>query len=260
VVFGSNLPSLGQWLMRFVFPSVLSIVATLLILQWVFRSELRGAIEQRIEASPLTRHGRMVVVGLALTVAGLLIASAFDRDLGLPTCLIAVVVAAIVCGLARKNPLPLLREISWSTLALVAGLFVLVEAIVGVGGLKYTQAWLEKAQGMGVAAGTFVTGICVGVANNVVNNLPLGLIAGSTLRATHATRLISSAVLIGVDVGPNLAITGSLATILWLIALRKERLDVSFWSFFKVGVIAMPVALLSSLAGALAMEWLMRNI
>jgi hypothetical protein len=35
---------------------------------------------------------------------------------------------------------------------------------------------------------------------------------------------------------------------------------VSFWSFFKVGVIAMPVALLSSLAGALAMEWLMRNI
>jgi len=260
VVFGSNLPSLGQWLMRFVFPSVLSIVATLLILQWVFRSELRGAIEQRIEASPLTRHGRMVVVGLALTVAGLLIASAFDRDLGLPTCLIAVVVAAIVCGLARKNPLPLLREISWSTLALVAGLFVLVEAVVGVGGLKYTQAWLEKAQGMGVAAGTFVTGICVGVANNVVNNLPLGLIAGSTLRATHASRLISSAVLIGVDVGPNLAITGSLATILWLIALRKERLDVSFWSFFKVGVIAMPVALLSSLAGALAMEWLMRNI
>jgi len=260
VVFDSHLPSLGQWLLRFLLPSVLSITATLFTLQLIFRSELQGKIEDSPEVSPLTRHGRMVVVGLALTVAGLLVASAFGRDLGLPTCVIAVIVAAIVCGLARKNPLPLLREISWSTLALVAGLFVLVEAVVGIGGLQYTQAWLERVQGMAVATGTLVTGLVVGVANNLVNNLPLGLIAGSTLRGTQATRLISSAVLIGVDVGPNLAITGSLATILWLIALRKERLDVSFWRFFKVGVIAMPVALFSSLAGALAMEWLMRNI
>ena len=260
VVFDSHLPSLGQWLLRFLLPSVLSITATLFTLQLIFSSELQGKIEDSPEVSPLTRHGRMVVVGLALTVAGLLVASAFGRDLGLPTCVIAVIVAAIVCGLARKNPLPLLREISWSTLALVAGLFVLVEAVVGIGGLQYTQAWLERVQGMAVATGTLVTGLVVGVANNLVNNLPLGLIAGSTLRGTQATRLISSAVLIGVDVGPNLAITGSLATILWLIALRKERLDVSFWRFFKVGVIAMPVALFSSLAGALAMEWLMRNI
>jgi arsenical pump membrane protein len=33
---------------------------------------------------------------------------------------------------------------------------------------------------------------------------------------------------IGVELGPNLSVAGSLATILWLIALRKEKLDVSF--------------------------------
>jgi arsenical pump membrane protein len=50
--------------------------------------------------------------------------------------------------------------------------------------------------------------------------------------------------LIGIDLGPNLSVTGSLATILWLIALRRENLQVSAWSFLKAGVIVMPVALL----------------
>jgi arsenical pump membrane protein len=76
-----------------------------------------------------------------------------------------------------------------------------------------------------------IMGFTVGVANNLVNNLPLGLIAGSTLQAAHAKGLIADAVLIGVDLGPNLSTTGSLATILWLIALRKEKLDVTLLGF-----------------------------
>jgi len=48
-----------------------------------------------------------------------------------------------------------------------------------------------------------ITGFAVGVANNLVNNLPLGLIAGSTLQAAHAKGLIADAVLIGVDLGPK---------------------------------------------------------
>jgi arsenical pump membrane protein len=51
-------------------------------------------------------------------------------------------------------------------------------------------------------------------------------------------------VLIGVDVGPNLSVTGSLATVLWLIALRREGERVSGWQFLKVGLVVMPPALL----------------
>jgi len=65
---------------------------------------------------------------------------------------------------------------------------------------------------------------------------------------------LTNVVMIGVDLGPNLSITGSLATILWLLALRKEKLDVSFWKFLQVGAIAMPVALLAALAGAILMQ------
>ena len=177
-----------------------------------------------------------------------------DRNLGLPTLVTAVAVAAMVSLKARSNPLPLAREISGSTLVLVAGLFVMVDGVESLGALGHTQAWLVWAETRAPWAGTLITGFAVGFANNLVNNLPLGLIAGSTLHATHAQGLIASAVLIGVDLGPNLSITGSLATILWLIALRREKLNVTFWSFLKAGAIVMPVALLFSLCGAIAMQ------
>ena len=79
-------------------------------------------------------------------------------------------------------------------------------------------------------------------------------------QAAHAKGLIANAILIGVDLGPNLSVTGSLATILWLLALRKEKLDVSFWRFLKVGAVAMPAALLLSISGAILMQMLYRTL
>jgi len=59
-------------------------------------------------------------------------------------------------------------------------------------------------------------------------------------------------VLIGVDLGPNLSVTGSLATILWLTSLRREGIEVSALSFLKIGGVVMFPALLLSLAVLLA--------
>lgn len=254
VVFRNQMPPLGRWLVWFGVPSVLSVMTTFAVLRWIFRKQLVGRIEHPVEDHALTRHGKFVVGGLAATAVVLLTTSALNRDLGLPTFLTAVVVTTVASVAARSNPLKLAGEISWSTLALVASLFVLVDAVETIGAMRQTQAWLAQAETLPPAAGAMIVGFAVGVANNVVNNLPLGLMAGSTLQVAHAKALLASVVLIGVDLGPNLSISGSLATILWLIALRKEKLNVSFWSFLKLGAIAMPVALLVSLGGAIVMQ------
>jgi arsenical pump membrane protein len=258
VVFHNQMPPLGRWLVAFGVPCLLSIAATFAVLRWLFRKQLCAVIECEVETKPLSGDGKLVLAGLAGMVAVLLVASSLDKDLGLPTCLAALAITAIVSVRARSNPLSLAREISWGTLALVAGLFVLVDAMESVGAMQRTKEWLVWAEALGSSNGALVTGLFVGVANNLVNNLPLGLIAGNTLQAAHAKGLIANAVLIGVDLGPNLSITGSLATILWLIALRREKLDVSFWDFLKVGVVAMPVALLISLGGAIVMQMCFR--
>jgi arsenical pump membrane protein len=256
VVFRSNMPPLGRWLASFGLPSILSIAATYLVLRFVFRKELADGTQADDGAKPLSANGVIVLGGIASMVAVLLTASALDKDLGLPACLAALAITAVVCIKARSNPWTLMKNISWATIALVAGLFIMVEAVQSVGALKLTQAAFHEVQRLAPAYAALVTGFVVGIANNLVNNLPLGLIAGATLQAEHARGLIADAVLIGVDLGPNLSVTGSLATILWLIALRKEKLNVSGWDFFKAGALAMPVALAAAMGGVILMQTL----
>ncbi len=253
VVFHTGMPPLGQWLLAFGMPSVLSIAATYAAMRWYFRNDLCQQIECEVAPVELRSGGKLVLIGLALMVAALLAASAMKKDLGLPTCLAAVAITAVSMVTSRSNPLKLLREISWGTILLVAGLFVMVDAMESQGALQVTQAWLAWAQHLAPATGALVVGFFVGVANNLVNNLPLGLIAGGTIQAAHVQGLLTNAVMIGVDLGPNLSVTGSLATILWLLALRKEGLDVSVWKFLKLGLIAMPIALAAALGGAILM-------
>jgi arsenical pump membrane protein len=254
VVFHHGMPPLGSWLASFAVPSVLSIAVTYAVMRWLFRRELAETIEHQVEVEPLPQEGKLVLVGLAMMVGVLLTASALKQDLGLPACAAALALTAVVSIRTKCNPIKLAREISWGTLALVAGLFVMVRAVESVGALRVTEEWLAWVERMGPAAGALLTGFAVGVGNNLINNLPLGLLAGATLQAAHAKGLLANAVLIGVDLGPNLSVTGSLATILWLLALRKEKLDVSFWEFLKVGAVAMPVALLASIGGAVLMQ------
>lgn len=254
VVFQGAMPPLGHWIMAFGVPSLLSIITTFVVLRWIFRKQLRAESEDASDEIPLDANGKLVIAGVGLIVLVLLAASWKGKDLGLPTCLAALVITGTMCIKEKSNPLRLAREISWETLALVAGLFIMVDAMESIGLMEYSKRWLGYAAHLGVFSGELVTGFVVGVANNLVNNLPLGLIAGSTVHASRASDFVANAVLIGVDLGPNLSITGSLATILWLIALRREKLDVSFWDFFRVGVIAMPAALLAALAGSIVMR------
>jgi arsenical pump membrane protein len=264
VVFHTGMPPLGRWLADFGLPSLLSIVVTFLVMRFLFRDELCKSIECEVDNVNLSDNGKLVLVGLALMIAVLLTASTMKKDLGLPTCLAALAITAVICIKSRSNPIKLAREISWATLLLVAGLFVMVDAVESQGALNLTQQWLVWASSLGQSIGAMVVGFAVGIANNVVNNLPLGLIAGGTIQAAHTKGLIANAVLIGVDLGPNLSVTGSLATILWLLALRKdsaegtggEKLDVSFWKFLKVGAVAMPLALFAALGGAILMHML----
>jgi Na+/H+ antiporter NhaD/arsenite permease-like protein len=84
-------------------------------------------------------------------------------------------------------------------------------------------------------ATSWIAAIAVAVASNIINNLPVGLIAAATNRAAEIPAHAAAAILIGIDVGPNLSVTGSLATILWLIALRREGENVTSLRFLKFG-------------------------
>lgn len=252
VVFRTDMPPLAEWLRIFLIASVLSIVATYFALRWYCRKELQGSIKSITEPSQLSTAGKLTLAGIGIVAAVLLTASAMDKDLGLPTCFSAILIALVISIRERTRPSELLSEISWSVLPLVAGLFILVEAINTAGALHLSQTALEAFRHLPRIQSALGAAFGVGVGTNLINNLPLGLIAGASIHAAHITGVLRSVILVGIDLGPNLSVTGSLATILWLIAIRKEGLNVSAWKFLKAGMIVMPPALaLSAVAVAL---------
>jgi arsenical pump membrane protein len=257
VVFHTGMPPLSRWLVAFLLPSLLSILVTYIVLRLYFRHELDSNLQPDDDGTAaLTPGGKLVLIGLALVVIVLLITSALGKDLGLPTCIAAVVITAAVLLRTHSNPVPLLKQISWSTLALVAALFILVEAMQTIGALTFTQHFLLAAQHLAAPVAALAVGFTVAIANNLINNLPVGLIAANTLALIHTQGLLRDVILIAVDLGPNLSVTGSLATILWLLALRREGLNVTAFDFLKAGLIAMPAALLAALAGSFCINLL----
>jgi len=133
-------------------------------------------------------------------------------------------------------------------LPLVAGLFVLVQGLAHGGAITWLSELLRDAVASSVAGATWSAAITVAFACNLFNNLPAGLIAGAVLAADHVPQKTAAAVLVAVDLGPNLSVTGSLATILWLIALRREDLEVGPWRFLGLGADIMLPTLIAVIA------------
>jgi arsenical pump membrane protein len=252
VVFGARMPRLTEWLHQFALPSLASIAITYAVLRLTQHRALKEEnIERRVPQPKLSRGGKLTAFGIAAIGMVLIGASALDIRLGLPTFICGLVTAAAVLLLSRQSPWPMLKGVSWSVLPLVAGLFVMVEALVRTGVIGHLSDMLHRAVAQSVAGAAWSVGIATALASNVANNLPVGLVAGSVAASDHLPPQVMSAILIGVDLGPNLSVTGSLATILWLVALRREKIELGAWPFLKLGLLVMPPALIAAMAAAI---------
>jgi arsenical pump membrane protein len=247
VIFNAEMPPLPHWLRVFLLPSVGSILTTYLILYFIYRPQLKDPIHHSTSNTSLSRAGRTALAGIVISAAVLLLASGLGWQLGAPTCAVGVLAVLLVSLRDRRAAITVVRGVSWSIVPLVAGLFMIVEALNRGGMLQMAERGLRWAAGLPPLAGKLVGGFAVALLSNGMNNLPVGLASGSALRHAHLSGAIQHAVLIGVDLGPNLSVTGSLATILWLIALRREGVEITPWQFLKAGMMVMPIALLLSL-------------
>ena len=248
VVFGDHMPPLAAWVRAFGLPAIASVVVTWAALALLFRGELATPVEADSHVPKLSGTGRLAAIGIVGVVLAMLAASALGFPLGAPTLLATLMAVGAVQLTRREAPWPLLQHVSWSVLALVAGLFVLV-AGVGQTGLIASLTDLLRTHAHAAPRETaWGAGAIVAFASNLMNNLPAGLVAGTAVNSGPMPDAVRSAIAIGIDLGPNLSVTGSLATILWLVALRREGEHVSAWQFLRVGIVAMSLALIAALA------------
>ncbi len=247
VVFGDHMPSLAEWLRQFTLPSLAAIGVTYLVLRLAHRRQIAPPLVALADQRPLSEGGRLCAIGVGVTGSVLLVTSAMNGPLGLTTFCAGAATLAIIRLRQRRSALPILRHVSWGVLPLVAGLFVLVEAVAHTGVIRLAADALEAFARTSPGEASWLAGGAAAVLSNLANNLPIGLVAGSLGQMADLPAQTRAALLIGVDLGPNLSVTGSLATMLWLVALRREGEHVSALTFLRLGILVMPPALLAAL-------------
>ncbi len=248
VLYGQHMPGLAAWLPRYALPSLAALTATYVVLRLSQRGALAMTLSPHADRPRLTRAGQVAALGTLGAVAVMLGLSLRADAFGPATLAAALLTAALVWLRSTVPPTVTARHISWDILPLVVGLFMLVAALDRSGLTRYLQADLTRLAATSRVGAIGAIGILVALACNLANNLPVGLLTGQVFSGISVSHHLREAALIGVDLGPNLSVTGSLATILWLDALKRDGFAISAARFFRLGLLVTPPALLLALA------------
>lgn len=180
-----------------------------------------------------TRHEPALHVGPG--VAATAVAAALVVALGDPAPWVLAVGAVAVGAQVASGRLtwrPTVRALGPVTLA---GIFVLA---VALGWLA--RAWGGPARLLAHLGTTATAWLAVG-ASVVVNNLPAAVLL-SARQPAHARAL-----LLGLDLGPNLAVTGSLSALLWFRVARASRARPLARTYSVLGAVLVPCTVFAAL-------------
>ncbi|MEO6085762.1 MAG: SLC13 family permease [Umezawaea sp.] len=212
----------------------------------VFRMFFASDLAAGADGVPVAVHRapRFVLVVLALTLVGFAVTSPLGIDPAWAAFGGALVLA--VRALVRRTTTPgaLVGSTSIPFLVFVLALGIVVRAVVdnglsaAVGHLVPTGSTLLALLGLAAVAAVLA---------NLINNLPAVLVL-LPLAASGGTGPVL-AVLIGVNIGPNLTYVGSLATLLWRRILHQHDTSADLGEFTKLGLLTVPVSLVLAILG-----------
>lgn len=225
--------------------------AELMVLPWLVALAIEWVVLSRSFAGDLRRLApagradrRPQLPGFALGVVALTLAGfALSSLVGVAPVWVAAAGALALAVRGRPAPKELLSAAEPTFLIFVLGLGVIVRAASDHGLASAIDTFLPS--GSGLLALLAVAAVSAVVAN-LVNNLPATLIILSAVAAGAPGAVL--AMLVGVNVGPNLTYVGSLATLLWRRVVHAHDEEVDALEFVRLGALTVPATLLASTA------------
>jgi arsenical pump membrane protein len=222
-------------------PWVAAIAVEYLVLRWLFRKDL--AVRPEPRDTPEPDMPVFVLVVLALTLAGFAITSL----LGLSPAWAALAGATVLAlrAIARRETTAkrIVAAVDIPFLTFVLCLGVVVNAVMLHGLDEAMRSVLPSGQSLPALLGIAAV---AAVLSNLVNNLPAVLVLLPLVATSGPAAVL--AVLLGVNIGPNLTYVGSLANLLWRGAVRRD-MQTSFGEFSRIGLCTVPLTLGVSVVG-----------
>ena len=233
---GSNLTNLlviahqqlrgSTFLSRMLLPWTVSIVVTAVVVAFAFRI-------RNLQSEPINQPKRpLAPLSVTATLSAALLVLLVDQS-ALPV--LSAALALVLARLAQQRiSLKQIRE----GVDLVSLLAVFLIA-VALGTLA--RAWPVPGELMHHSS-RIATTVVAALASVLVNNLPAAVLLGSGSPA-HP-----QALLFGLNIGPNLAVTGSLSALIWWQAARSVGARPSALRYSLVGIVLVPLTLVAVLA------------
>ncbi|MFJ7906733.1 SLC13 family permease [Kitasatospora sp. NPDC096204] len=218
-------------------PWLAAIAVEYVVLRRFFAADLAAGAPAAGEAeAPETPLFALVTV--ACTLAGFVLTSIVGVDPAWAALAGALVLAARALIRRRTTPVAIVRSAAVPFLAFVLALGIVVRAVVDNG--------LASALGHLVPHGSSLPALLgiaalAAVLANVINNLPATLVLLPLAVPSGSGAVL--AVLLGVNIGPNLTYAGSLATLLWRRIVREHDTEVGLGEFTRLGLLVVPAAL-----------------
>ncbi|MBN6038054.1 arsenic transporter [Amycolatopsis sp. 195334CR] len=209
-----------------------------LVFRRFFAAELSGCGESAPEPVAVPWFALITV---ALTLAGFAVASALGLDPAWAAAAGAAVLAVRALVRRRTTAGALVRAASLPFLAFVLALGVVVRSVVDNGLADGLRRLVPGGSGLLALLGIAVV---AAVLANLINNLPAVLVLLPLTVAAGPGAVL--AVLLGVNIGPNLTYAGSLATLLWRRVVHDHDAEVNFREFTRLGLLTVPACLVLS--------------
>jgi arsenical pump membrane protein len=221
-------------------PWLAALVTVYVVFRLFFSRDL-GVQPDRQEIGPRPRTPVFALVVVALTLAGFVIAEAAGVAPAWAALAGASVMAVRSLGRRRTSVVAIVRAVNVPFLVFVLALGIVVQAVMRNGVASRMGAVLPCGTGLLALLGFAVV---AAVLANIVNNLPATLVLLPLAGASGPAAIL--AVLIGVNIGPNLTYVGSLSNLLWRRVLRRYGVSASIGEYTRLGLCTVPTALVAA--------------
>jgi arsenical pump membrane protein len=229
--------SFAKFTLVMTLPWLAAVVTVYVVFRLFFGRDL-GVEPDRQELGPRPRIPMFALVVVVLTLAGFVIAEGAGVAPAWAALAGASVLAVRSLYRRRTSVVEIVRAVNVPFLAFVLALGIVVQAVMGNGVAGGMSAVLPSGSGLPALLGIAAV---AAVLANIVNNLPATLILLPLVAATGPAAVL--AVLIGVNIGPNLTYVGSLSNLLWRRVLRRYSVPASVGEYTTLGLCTVPTAL-----------------
>lgn len=223
-------------------PWIAAVLVEFLLLRWVFAKDLAIAPQHDAPEEPIEIPLFALIV-VALTLIGFAVTSLVGWSPAWAALAGAVVLGVRALLTHRTTVRKIAVALDIPFLAFVLCLGVVVAAVMHNGLESAMHRVIPDNEGL---VALLAIAAVAAVLSNLVNNLPAVLVMLPLAAPIGPAAVL--AVLIGVNVGPNLSYVGSLANLLWRSVVRRD-MSAGFGEFSRIGLITTPAVLVAAVLG-----------